>query len=128
VTRAEIRLRAAQKRKAIAQQRMSCAYEKRRMAIEKVSKETLPALWAAEKAFREAKIAETVALLAVAGITPMQTIVMWKNKRWAVDVTREGLDVLVPVGKHGRPMMHLNAKPAPYRLREVTATSETVQA
>lgn len=138
MTRAEIRIEAAKKRARKAEARLSRAHETKRAAIDAVTKKHSPRVWAAERAFFEARQAVAVAELAARGIAPMKTIILWHPKytgvtvqnRYVVRVTREGWTRLVPVGKKGTILASRVDQDGPFSEREwnrVTATDQELR-
>jgi hypothetical protein len=127
MTRAEIRIAAAMKRLHAAEDAFRRAAEAKRKAEAALASRTQPKIWAARRAVREARAAVTIAQLAARGITPMQTIVEWKGKRYAVRVNLEGWHRLVPVTKRGWVRDDMHEISAPYEWRGVTITKDTVQ-
>lgn len=138
MTRAEIRIASAKRRAKAAEAALSKVYERNRAEREALTKKHSPRVLAAERKFREARIAVAVAELAALGITPMRTIILWHPKgytapsaqnRYTVKVTREGWKRLVPVGKKGAILAGRNDQDGPYssRWNEVTVTDEEVK-
>ena len=136
--RAEIRIAAAKRRAKEAEAALSKVYERNRAEREALTKKHMPRVWAAERKFREARIAVAVAELAALGITPMRTIILWHPKgytapsaqnRYVVRVTREGWKRLVPVGKKGAILAGRNDQDGPYSTgwHKVTVTDEEVK-
>ena len=127
MTRAEIRIAAAQRRARAAEAALFNERERKRAKIEALNLRARPRILAAERKARDAWQAVAVAKLAALGITPMKTIILWRQNRYAVRVTLEGRKRLVPVGKRGAVLSNRNEQTAPYRWDEVTVTSEEVK-
>ena len=138
MTRAEIRIKAAERRAKAADAVLSKAYAAKRAAIEAATKKHSPRVWGAERKVREARIAVAVAELAALNITPMKTIILWHPKgytapsaqnRYVVRVTREGWKRLVPVGKKGAILAGRCDQDGPYSTewRKVTVTGDEVR-
>ena len=127
MTRAEIRIAAAQKKERAARLRLSALEEGRVDAIRNVSLKWRKLIWPAEKAVREANAALTIAKLAGIGIKPEHTIVAFKGAFYAVRITRLGWDKFVPVTKDGREHLGKNPVRSPYRWDGVTVTDRVMK-
>ena len=127
MTRAEIRIAAAEKRAEAAAAALRRAYDARNASVDAACAKHRPRVWRAEAADRAARCAVTVAKLASIGITPMETIIQWKGRRFVVRVTREGWRRLVPVGKKGARLKDRVEIDPPWRWSDVTVTGDTMK-
>ena len=132
-TRAEIRIAAAKRLERDAQAALSRAYEKKRAAIEAVTRKHLPLVWKAEKRVYAARVAVTNAELAAHGIEAMKTIIECspafsrKRGRFVVRVNPRGYARLLQVGKKGAILVNRNEQPAPLRWDHACVTGETLK-
>lgn len=138
MTRAEIRIAAAQRRAKAAEAALSKVYERNRAEREALTRKQSPRVWAAERKVLDARAAVAVAELAALGITPMRTIILWHPRgytapsarnRYVVRVMREGWKRLVPVGKKGAILAGRNDQDGPYSTEwhKVTVTGDEVR-
>ena len=127
MTRTEIRIAAAIKRLRAAED--ACLRVKKAgLAAERaLSARFMPKIWAVRRKIHEARAAVTTAKLAAKGITPMQTIVEWNGKRYAVAIGPNGWDRLLPVTKRGWVRDGVSHIQAPYEWRGVSITKDVVQ-
>lgn len=134
MSRAERKIEAAKKRVRNAEVRLSKAYEAKRVAVARASEKTNPAIWKASRAVQEARQQQAIAELEAIGITPMQTIILYRprysgitEQRYVVRVTREGWKKLVPVSKKGRLMKGRAEQNPPMDWSKVTVTGEVFE-
>lgn len=82
---------------------------------------------AAYKRVIEMRVEVTRLELAIAGITPMHTIVTYQSSDWVVRILSRGTTHLVPVTKIC--LLHKNRMPlpTPYRLSSLTVTNRVLK-
>lgn len=127
MTRNEIRIAAAKKRVTAAEAALSRAYEAKVEAVRAASKRYSPPIWKAEKLLLNARAELSHAELAAQGIIPMQTIIRWRGKRYAVRIDRWGWAETVPVTAAGRIHKARNPDYMPHRMDEVTILPDTLR-
>jgi hypothetical protein len=127
MTRAEIRIEAAKKRLAATESALSRAYEAKVEAVSAASKRYSQQIWKAEKLLLKARAELSHAELAAQGIIPMQTIIRWRGKRYAVRIDRRGWAETVPVTAAGRIHKARHPEHMPRRMDEVTILPDEVK-
>lgn len=130
MTRADLRIAAAKKALAKAENRLKAADDAANAAVRKVRDRHRPRILAADRAITEARAAVTRAELAAHGIVPGKTIIVCRpawghyQGRYVVEVGPEGWPRLWPVGKTGKVLADRNYRQSPWRWSDARVTGE----